>query len=61
MPCACSKNRARAAGTGTSTPSVTYRVMVNSRQVYETSNPDAADTVAARFQSATILTSGKTA
>lgn len=60
MACACSKNRARATGTGTPAPSGTYRVMVNGRKVYETSNGSAADTVAARFASATILAPGET-
>jgi hypothetical protein len=59
MACACSKNRARATGTGTPAPSGTYRVMVSGRQVYETTNSDAADTVAARFASATILSPGQ--
>ena len=61
MACACSKNRARATGTGTPAPSGTYRVMVSGRKVYETTNPKAADTVAARFQAATILAPGESA
>ena len=39
----------------------TYRVMVNGRKVYETTNSDAADSVAVRFDSATILKPGETA
>lgn len=63
MPCACSKNRARATGTGTPAPSGTYRVMVNGRKVYETTDETAADTVAERFKpgTATILSPGETA
>lgn len=61
MACACSKNRARTTGTGTPAPSGTYRVMVNGRKVYETSNDKAADTVAARFKEATILAPGESA
>ncbi|ATN93751.1 hypothetical protein SEA_ABT2GRADUATEX2_12 [Streptomyces phage Abt2graduatex2] len=61
MACACSKNRARATGTGAPAPSGTYRVIVSGRMVYETTNPTAADTVAARFASATILAPGENA
>lgn len=60
MPCACSKKN-RATATGTPAPSGTYRVMVSGRKVYETTNPDAADTVAARFASATVLAPGESA
>lgn len=61
MACACSKNRARTTGTGTPAPSGTYRVMVNGRKVYETTNETAAGTVAARFAAATILAPGESA
>jgi hypothetical protein len=60
MACGCSKNRA-AAGAAGNASSGTYRVMVNGRQVYESSSSDAADAVASRFQSAEILPPGKTA
>lgn len=60
MPCACSKNRARTMGTGTPAPSGTYRVMVSGRQVFESSEADKADVVAARFASATVLAPGET-
>lgn len=59
MACGCNKNRAGAAGTATQAG--TYRVMVNGRQVYESHNGDAADSVAARFQDATVLRPGQTA
>lgn len=59
MACACSKNRATASGAAQATG--TYRVMVNGRKVYETSNPTAADTVAQRFDNATILKPGQEA
>jgi hypothetical protein len=63
MACACSKNRARATGTGTPAPSGTYRVMVDGRKVYETSNKTAANTVAERFdqKKTSILAPGETA
>lgn len=58
MGCNCGGNRAAAA---LSKVSGTYRVMVNGRKVYETSNPDAADTVADRFPGSTILKPGEIA
>lgn len=46
--CGCgSKNRATASGA--QAVSGTYRVMIDGRKVYETTNPDAAGTVAARY------------
>ena len=58
--CNCgNKNRATAAGVAT--VAGTYRVMVNGRQVYETSSSSAADSVAERFDSAKILKPGETA
>ncbi|AMD42754.1 hypothetical protein SEA_XKCD426_13 [Streptomyces phage Xkcd426] len=59
MACACAKNRATASGTAT--VSGTYRVMVGTRKVYETTNESAANTVAERFSGATILAPGETA
>lgn len=59
MACACGRNRATA--TATATTAGTYRVMVSGRTVYESTNKSAADTVAARFDNATILTPGETA
>ena len=62
MACNCGRNRA--ARTGTATASVlpgTYRVIVNEKQVYESSNPVAAETVAARFAGASILKPGESA
>lgn len=63
MGCACNKrNRALTAGAavnGKLMPS-TYRVIVNGRQVYETSKESAASEVAARFADAEILEPGKT-
>jgi len=47
-------------GTGTPAPSGTYRVMVSGRQVFESSEADKADVVAARFASATVLAPGET-
>lgn len=61
MPCACSKNRARTTGTGTPVPSGTFRVMVNGRQVFETTEGLKAEEVSARFASATVLKPGETA
>jgi hypothetical protein len=48
---------------GAAAPSGTYRVMVKGRKVYETSNQDAAEQVAARFTGAnpTILAPGQSA
>lgn len=60
MGCNCgNKNRATASGA----PAVagTFRVMVNGRKVYESTNGAAADAVAERFDSATILKPGETA
>lgn len=57
--CACNKNRA--SGGSTATVSGTYRVMVGDRKVYETTNPTAADTVAAKFNDARILAPGESA
>lgn len=59
MACACNKNRATASGAGT-VPG-TYRVMVNGKKAYETTNPSAAETVAARFDKAVVLAPGQTA
>ena len=54
MACGC-KGRSSASGTMTASAG-TFRVMVSERQVYESSNVDAATTVGGRFQSAEILT-----
>jgi hypothetical protein len=61
IACGCSKNRV--AKGGAAAPSGTYRVMVKGRKVYETSNQDAAEQVAARFTGAnpTILAPGQSA
>lgn len=60
MGCNCgSKNRTTAAGVAV--VSGTYRVMVGERKVYESTNKDAADTVAARFVSAIVLAPGESA
>lgn len=53
MACGCNRNRVSAQNGGTATNG-TYVVTVNSRQVYESSNLDAAKAVAGRFESATI-------
>lgn len=58
--CGTNRNRATAAG-GTATVPGTYRVMVGSRQVYETTNESAAKTVADRFDGASILSPGEKA
>lgn len=47
MACACAKNRQ--ATSGTAAVSGTYRVMVGSRKVYETTNSVAAETMAAKY------------
>lgn len=60
MGCNCGKNRA-ATAPGTSTAPGTYRVMVGVRQVYESSSPEAAASVADRFDNAVILKPGETA
>ncbi len=57
MACGCSKGRG-AAGVAASGGG-TYRVVVNGRQVYESTNPDAAAAVASRFQSAQIVKPGE--
>lgn len=59
MACAC--NKSRTASAGASAPSGTYRVMVKGRKVYESTNEDAAQAVAARFAEATILPPGQSA
>lgn len=59
MACACKGNRATASATAVETG--TYRVQVNGRIVYETTNQSAATTVAERFDDATILAPGETA
>ncbi len=59
MACACSKNRTASAGS--TTVSGTYRVMVGSRKVYESTSEPAAQAVAARFADATILPPGQSA
>lgn len=50
IPCACTKNRARGDGSKPP-PAGTYRVMVDGRKVYETTNKASADGVAAKFDS----------
>lgn len=47
MACACAKNRTSAKGAAA--VSGTYRVMVGTRKVYETTNPDAAATLAEKY------------
>lgn len=61
MACgACRKNRSSASGVAA--PVGTYRVMTaNGRKVYESTNKDAAEAVAARFDNATVLAPGETA
>lgn len=59
MACACSKNRTASAGS--TAPAGTYRVMVNDRKVYESTNEAAAQAVAGRFASATVLAPGQSA
>lgn len=58
MACNCSKGRTTASGVAA--VSGTYRVMVGGHKVYETSNEAAAQTVADRFESATVLKPGET-
>lgn len=58
MACACSRNRATAAGIA---PTGTYRVMVSGRKVYESGNKAAADAVAARFENPVVLAPGQSA
>lgn len=61
MGCNCgNKNRAASSG-GATQPAGTFRVIVNSRQVYETTNEQAAKSVAARFDNPKILKPGETA
>lgn len=59
IACACNKNRATASGA----PAVTgtYRIMVNGKKVYESANKDAAESVALRFDNATVLAPGENA
>lgn len=59
MACACSKNRVASAGS--TMVAGTYRVMVKDRKVYESTNEDAANAVAARFAEATVLKPGESA
>lgn len=59
MACACGKNRVTASGAAA--VSGTYRVMVKGRKVYESTNKTAAESVAARFDSPTILAPGESA
>lgn len=61
MACNCGGNRT--AGIGTAVAAGTYRVLAGSpeRQVYESTNKDAAQAVAERFTSARILAPGETA
>lgn len=59
MACNCGRNRATATATkstATAQPPGTYRVMVGSRKVYESSNQSAAETVGLRFTDASIET-----
>lgn len=58
MGCNCG-NKNRATASGVAAVSGTYRVMVSGRQVYESTNESAADTVAARFDNARILAPGE--
>ena len=61
MGCNCgNKNRAGASATASAVAG-TYRVMVNGRKVYESTNGNAAGSVAERFDNATILAPGETA
>lgn len=64
MACNCAKNRTVSGGgsrvASSGTPD-TYRVMVGTRKVYETTNPNAAEGVAARFDGAKILAPGQAA
>ena len=59
IACGCNKNKAAVINGEVVQPG-TYRVIVNGNQVYESSNKDAADTVAARFSNATVLAPGVT-
>ena len=52
--------KSRAAASGVAAVAGTYRVMAKGRKVYETSNKDAAEAVASRFDNATILNPGET-
>lgn len=56
--CGCG-NKSRATAEGVAQVSGTYRVVVNERQVYESSSQTAADTVAARFDGAKVLAPGE--
>lgn len=58
IACNCSKNRAAAAA-GSTGPAGTFRVMVNGRKVYESTNETAANLVAERFSDATVLAPGQ--
>jgi hypothetical protein len=59
MACGCNKNRATAQGTATASGAPgTYRVYAGTRKVYETTNGDAADQVAARFADARVVQPG---
>ena len=57
IACGC-QNRGGGAAALTASASSTYRVRVNGRQVYESSNPSAAGAVATRFTVAEILAYG---
>jgi hypothetical protein len=60
MACGCNKNKAAVINGEVVQPG-TYRVVVGGHQVYESSDKGAADTVASRFDNATILAPGQTA
>lgn len=59
MACGCNKGATTVTADGTVVPAGTYRVMVSDRQVYESSSKEAADTVASRFDNATVLSPGQ--
>lgn len=60
MGCNCNKRTTAVAGKAAAAPN-TYRIIVGGRQVYESSNKTAADTVASRFDNPTVLVPGQTA
>ena len=59
--CNCNKTAKTGKGLAATAGPTTYRVMVGGRQVYESSNKTAADTVAGRFDDAKVLAPGVTA
>ena len=62
MACNCSKKRTAATAAASMQPAGTYRVIASDgRKVYESTNEDAANMVAAKFSGSTVLAPGQSA